>query len=384
MKILSQYSLLFLILCSQNLSSQNNTVKGITKYNFKHSKIYLANAYQDRYYEKGKVLDSSTVDNNGNFEFKPANLKANYPYKFFDRDENGYTSSSVFFVTSKDTNVHIYTIDSLSVNHNDKFLKENKEYDLSFLPVKKRYNQLYKDADEAVGKYGGMQNVPKEYFASYDKQEKEIIADEKKILSDYIGTHPDSNIAFWKFVDLFEKNLFSITEAESIVNRFSKDIKQSFYGKEISGEIRRKKILSIGHTFPLPKVSGLDQKPVAFKLDNQKKYTLVEFWFSHCLPCRRDLPKYKELYNKYNPKGFTIINIATDRKKDLPYLNKTIKDFEIPWTQYLDENGEQATRWGINSYPTNFLLNNKNEIVLINVSVDQLNNFLLKNVSKDE
>ncbi|PQA96705.1 hypothetical protein B0A69_01115 [Chryseobacterium shigense] len=384
MKILSQYCLLFLLLCSQGLISQNTIIKGKTKYNFKNSKIYLTNAYQYKYYEKGKVLDSSTVDSNGNFEFNLSNVKANYPYKFIDRDDNGYSSSSIFFISSKETLINFSDMDSLSVNYNDQLLKEKKAYDFSFLPLKKRYDQLYKEADEAVTRYGGFQNVPKDYLTSYNKTEKEIITDEKKVLSDYIRTHPNSPMGFWKFVDFFEKNLLTLPEAESAFNNFSKDIKQSFYGKELLNDIKRKKLLSIGNVFPIPAVSNLDQKPVTFTLNNQKKYTLVEFWFSHCLPCRRDLPKYKEIYDEYHLKGFTIINIATDRKKDIPYLNQTIKDFKMTWAQYLDKNGEQAARWGINSFPTNFLLNDKNEIIQINISVNQLNSFLLKNINKNE
>ena len=59
------------------------------------------------------------------------------------------------------------------------------------------------------------------------------------------------------------------------------------------------------------------------------KYTLVDFWFSHCKPCREELPKYKELYGKFNPKGFEMVGIATDKTFALPNLQKTIEEFEI-------------------------------------------------------
>ncbi|MBV8327111.1 TlpA disulfide reductase family protein [Chryseobacterium sp.] len=384
MKVFAQLCISVFSLASPFFISQNISIKGHSQYTFHQSKIYLVNAFHDRYYEKGKLLDSASVDQKGNFQFNVSGLKEGSPYKLIDKDIKGYSETPVFFISSRNVSVDLFKMDSLRVNDSRQLRSEKKDFDHFFKPVRDRYQDLYQDGNKAVAEYGGMEKIPREYFTSYYKIQNEIMADEKKMLSDYVKEYSGSGIAFWKFVEMFQKNQLSVQEAGSILSFFSPLIKKTFAAREIAAEIHRKKIFAMGQTFPLPYVTDLEKKKVNFKTGPDQKYTLIEFWFSHCLPCRRDLPDYIRLYQTFAPKGFTIINIATDRTKDLPYLRKTIKDFNIPWVQYLDENGDQAKEWGINSFPSSFLLNDKNEIIGINLSVSELNHFLLKNTTKNE
>lgn len=367
------------LLYTSQLMSQNIQLKGVTKFSFKNSKIYVTNAVNEKYYEKGKILDSSVVDRNGNFEYNSENLSINYPYKFINKDKGGYDQTSFFFIPSKNTRVKIFQLDSLYTMNNKVVNDDKREFDLFFQEIKKKYLKLYADGDDAVTKYGGVQKIPHEYFVSYKKLQDEIVADEKTGLNTFVTDHPNSNAAFWTYIDFFEKNLYNSSEAEFLLQKFSENIRQSFPATQLRQSIQRKKILTVGQKFPNLMITNVDGKPATFNISDQKKYTLVEFWFSHCLPCRRDLPNYLELYNQYEKSGFTIISIATDRTQDVSYLKKTIKDFNIPWEQYLDENGKQSKIIGVESYPTNFLLDNNYEIVRTNLSVEDLKIFLSKN-----
>lgn len=107
-------------------------------------------------------------------------------------------------------------------------------------------------------------------------------------------------------------------------NHLSKALKDTYSGKVLGEGIRSAKILAVGQKFPVPKVTTIDQKPVVFKIP-EAKIVLVDFWFSHCKPCREEMPKLVELYEKYKNKGFEIVSIATDLTKALPHLQKTVK-----------------------------------------------------------
>ena len=58
------------------------------------------------------------------------------------------------------------------------------------------------------------------------------------------------------------------------------------------------------------------------------KYVLIDFWASWCGPCRAAMPELKELYAKYKDKGFEIVGVSLDSRKEA-WL-KGISDLQLP------------------------------------------------------
>lgn len=63
-------------------------------------------------------------------------------------------------------------------------------------------------------------------------------------------------------------------------------------------------------------------------------YVLVDFWASWCGPCRADMPHVKSLYEKYHDKGFEIVGVSFDSKKEA--WAKGVADLGITWPQMSD------------------------------------------------
>ena len=101
------------------------------------------------------------------------------------------------------------------------------------------------------------------------------------------------------------------------------------------------------------------------------KVVLVDFWATWCPPCRQEVPNVLSTYNKYHAKGFEIIGISLDQKKDA--LSKFTMENGMTWPQYCDGKGWEnaiSSGFGIQEIPTMWLVNKKGLVVSTNGRMD--------------
>ncbi len=154
-----------------------------------------------------------------------------------------------------------------------------------------------------------------------------------------------------------------IAEAKPVIEGFKKRIALIGQPLDFSGQ----KVVTSGKEFDVSAISG--------------KITLVDFWATWCGPCRAEFPNLRELYKKYQDKGFEIVGVNLDdaeedvsgflEKESLPWIHlrsmdKTLEGFANPLSQKLS----------ITAIPFMLLLDREGKVVHIHARGKRLEELL--------
>lgn len=156
----------------------------------------------------------------------------------------------------------------------------------------------------------------------------------KKLDYAFIQEYPKSYLSSQLLTSYFIKRIISLDSTESFFGSFGKENRESTFGETLEREINSRKASIVGAKAPgfaLTNVNGGQLKLENFK---GKKYVLVVFWASWCVPCRDEIPRLKEIYQKYNPTGLDIVSISVDT--DRKAWTKAVDTEQMAWHQVLD------------------------------------------------
>lgn len=87
--------------------------------------------------------------------------------------------------------------------------------------------------------------------------------------------------------------------------------------------------------------------------NNKDKVIILDLWATWCPPCRKEIPGFINLYNKYQGKGVEILGIAFD-ENGLTAVPPFVKKMGINYPVYVG-GGDIAQAYDLQAYPTTII-----------------------------
>ena len=305
-------------------------------------------------------LKDSTIMKDGEFSFSG---KTDTPRKIIIRIENAPTAI-VFWLENSKINIEGDYNDlefaTVTGGENQEILNIRNSRKKSVLKTMNNYSAQLQD--------NTMEKSQKDSIHAANKIIAEELEDiEKQFVKDYPNTLEGVILLGVK------RASWNRDTVSTIFAGMNKEIQSSEAGILVSEYLKSSINPQIGDKYLDFSLKNTKDETVILS-QNLGTYTLIDFWASWCIPCRKENPNLIELYNKYNKRGLQIVGASMDREKS-DWLT-AVKDDKLPWPNVIDLVGPQSNNifllYDVRFVPDNLLLDKDGIIIARNLRGEDL------------
>lgn len=198
---------------------------------------------------------------------------------------------------------------------------------------------------------------------------------------EFLKNTDDSYFSLSLIENILKRNPVDIKPIDEAYRDLDSEIKNSPYGLGVGGKIQilkneneRMAMLNIGKVAPDFTAPNPEGKQISLN-SIKGKATIIDFWASWCVPCRRENPNVVKVYEKYHKKGLEIISVSLDRPGQKEQWLQAIEDDKLTWHHVSNLNyfnDPVAQQYNVQSIPATFILDADGKIVAKSLRGEQL------------
>jgi len=213
-----------------------------------------------------------------------------------------------------------------------------------------------------------------ELEARYQALDQSMVEAQKQYIRDYPAS-PQS----LKVLREIDWSFHSAPEFRQYLDGLDPDMHGLPLFTELDDLVRRMEQVEVGRQ--APDFSMSDVKGKTQKLSDKyaaSRYLLLEFWASHCGPCREENPNIRLAYQIYHPQGFDVLGISTDTRRE--QWIRAIETDSLAWTNLCSleswNENEVVHLYALRQVSQNFLLDSTGNIIARDLRGEELMNRL--------
>jgi thiol-disulfide isomerase/thioredoxin len=319
-----------------------------------HTLLYLTDVETDVAIDSGYIINSKLVFS---LELKePTQLilltdykiREDFEYKFFWKENRRMT------IRAEKGNLRNAEINGSELQSQVDLLNSGKAH-------------LQEKLDSLQNEINSISQQDEEKINTLKIAQKDILKEMTAIDVEYIKQHPDylnSVIVLTSVAKNFPKK-----QTVELYENLNPEVQSTKYGEAVKKYLALKKDIGVEGTaidFLIPDLEGNMVQLNKF----ENKYILLDFWASWCAPCRKENKVLLKNYKKYKDKGFEIIGVNLDKKRN--DWEKAVEKDGIIWTNASGNENDITITYNIQSLPKNYIIDPNGVIIAEDIVGDQL------------